>query len=123
MLQIIFLLITVICFCRRADGELGYNPEGSASPFPSYERWKLSLHNVLDDTDGLTVFKRFLEESKQESILECWLAMKGFKNFGLKSNSHNSGNSSAASSTTGSLSSRNPVVVAMDLETAEKRYV
>nr|CAB3224809.1 axin [Phallusia mammillata] len=106
---------------RRADGELGYNPEGSASPFPSYEKWKLSLHNVLEDTEGLSEFRKFLERSKQESILECWLAMKGFKNFGLKSNSLNSGNSSAASSTCGSLSNRNSVAITMDKETAEKR--
>ncbi|CAK8690624.1 unnamed protein product [Clavelina lepadiformis] len=98
---------------RRTDMDLGYEPEGSASPLPAYERWKLSLYNMLEDSEGVNAFRRFLIRSKQESILECWLAMKGFKNF--DNINRNSGNSSASSSTTGSMSQ------ASAIEQMEKR--
>jgi len=86
---------------RRADVDLGYEPEGSASPLPAHERWKISLHNMLEDRDGVCLFKEFLKQINEEKILECWLAMKGFQDFGIKT--LKSTNSSAASSTTGPL--------------------
>jgi len=97
---------------------MGYEPEGSASPFPSYHRWTLSLHNMLEDSEGFNLFKCFLEETHEESVLNCLLALKGFKDFGL--NSHSSGNSSAASSTTGSCASKNTVKETMDLQTDKR---
>ena len=56
---------------------------------------------MLEDRDGVCLFKEFLKQINEEKILECWLAMKGFQDFGIKT--LKSTNSSAASSTTGPL--------------------
>ena len=72
-------------------------------PLPPHERWKQSLDNLLNDSEGFAVFKKFLIGRDEERILECWLAMKGFREFDRP---RSSGNSSAASSTTGSISNK-----------------
>lgn len=77
--------------------------DGSVPLLP-YERWKQSLENLLNDSEGFSVFKNFLIGRGEEVILECWLAMKGFRDFDRP---RSSGNSSAASSTTGSLTRPN----------------
>ena len=90
---------------RRTDVDLGYEPEGSASPLPPCEKWKRSMYSMLHDREGFLAFENFLYGINQETILECWLAMKGFRDFDRP---RSSGNSSAASSTTGSLSNIQP---------------
>nr|XP_039251098.1 LOW QUALITY PROTEIN: axin-1-like [Styela clava] len=89
---------------RRTDIDLGFEPEGSASPLPTCDRWRSSLHNMLEDSEGIRLFKIFLADSKRQELLNCWLACKGFRDFGTKNNYSN--NSSAASSTTGPLTAQ-----------------
>lgn len=74
---------------RRNDVDLGFEPEGSASPMIPCERWKLSLQNVLEDSEGLRLFKQFLAKTNQESLLDCLFACKGFREFGKKINCAN----------------------------------
>ena len=69
---------------------------------------------MLEDSEGVSLFESYLQEYKQGNILECLLAMKGFRDFGLKASQ--SANSSAASSTTGPLTNTN-----MDTETVQRR--
>ena len=59
------------------------------------------MYSMLHDSEGFLAFKSFLSGTNEAMILECWLAMKGFRDFDRP---RSSGNSSAASSTTGSLS-------------------
>jgi len=103
-------------FCFRRNGvDLGYEPEGTASPLPPYEKWKRSMISLLHDSEGCLAFKNFLYGINQASILDCWLAMKGFRDFDRP---RSSGNSSATSSTTGSLSNNQP-----SEEKSAKKYV
>ncbi|XP_041633702.1 axin-1 isoform X2 [Cheilinus undulatus] len=64
---------------RRPDLDLGYEPEGSASPTPPYLKWAESLHSLLDDTDGILLFKTFLEQEKCADMLDFWFACSGFR--------------------------------------------
>lgn len=63
---------------RRPDLDLGYEPEGSASPTPPYLRWAESLHSLLDDKDGIDLFRIFLSKEECEDMLDFWLACSGF---------------------------------------------
>nr|XP_032823165.1 axin-1 [Petromyzon marinus] len=65
---------------RRADYDLGYEPEGSASPTPPYVRWGESLHSLLDDRDGTHLFRTFLEQEELPDMLDFWFACNGFRN-------------------------------------------
>uniref|UniRef100_S4RXL0 RGS domain-containing protein n=1 Tax=Petromyzon marinus TaxID=7757 RepID=S4RXL0_PETMA len=65
---------------RRADYDLGYEPEGSASPTPPYVRWGESLHSLLDDRDGTHLFRTFLEHEELPDMLDFWFACNGFRN-------------------------------------------
>ena len=70
------------------DAPLGFEPEGSAAnspPFtenstPPCSRWAKSLHMLLDDRDGVQLFRNFLH---QEGIgtfsLDFWFACQGLK--------------------------------------------
>lgn len=70
------------------DAPLGFEPEGSAAnspPFtenstPPYLKWAESLHTLLDDRDGVQLFRTFLQ---QEGIGTCsvdfWFACRGLK--------------------------------------------
>ncbi|XP_078489004.1 axin protein [Ciona intestinalis] len=91
----------------------------SATPSLTQEKWKRSLCSLLNDCEGVKAFQTYLQECDQESTLICLLAMKGFRNFGMKENIPNSGNSSAASSTTGSITNKSMTL--MDEETKRKR--
>ncbi|XP_060921633.1 axin-1 isoform X1 [Labrus mixtus] len=64
---------------RRPDLDLGYEPEGSASPTPPYLKWAESLHSLLDDTDGILLFKTFLEQEECADMLDFWFACSGFR--------------------------------------------
>lgn len=61
------------------EAPLGFEPEGSASVTPPYTRWTESLHALLGDDDGITLFKQFLNQEKAEDPLLFWLATEGFK--------------------------------------------
>ncbi|XP_008122767.1 axin-1 isoform X3 [Anolis carolinensis] len=64
---------------RRPDLDLGYEPEGSASPTPPALRWAGSLHSLLDDRDGTQLFRSFLREEGCADLLDFWFACSGFR--------------------------------------------
>ncbi|XP_054849284.1 axin-1 isoform X2 [Eublepharis macularius] len=64
---------------RRPDLDLGYEPEGSASPTPPYLRWAESLHSLLDDQDGINLFRTFLKQEDCADLLDFWFACSGFR--------------------------------------------
>ncbi|XP_060028654.1 axin-1 isoform X2 [Erinaceus europaeus] len=64
---------------RRSDLDLGYEPEGSASPTPPYLRWAESLHSLLDDQDGIHLFRTFLQQEACADLLDFWFACSGFR--------------------------------------------
>lgn len=64
---------------RRPDLDLGYEPEGSASPTPPYLKWAESLHSLLDDQDGIHLFRKFLREEESADMLDFWFACSGFR--------------------------------------------
>ncbi|KAM9391557.1 axin-1, partial [Pholidichthys leucotaenia] len=64
---------------RRPDLDLGYEPEGSASPTPPHLKWAESLHSLLDDEDGIRLFKTFLKREDCADMLDFWFACSGFR--------------------------------------------
>ncbi|XP_035993305.1 axin-1 isoform X1 [Fundulus heteroclitus] len=64
---------------RRPDLDLGYEPEGSASPTPPYLKWAESLHSLLDDQEGTHLFKSFLCQEGCEDLVDFWFACSGFR--------------------------------------------
>ncbi|XP_065115012.1 axin-1 isoform X1 [Paramisgurnus dabryanus] len=64
---------------RRPDLDLGYEPEGSASPTPPYLKWAESLHSLLDDQDGIHLFRTFLKQESCADMLDFWFACSGFR--------------------------------------------
>ncbi|XP_007955639.1 axin-1 [Orycteropus afer afer] len=64
---------------RRSDLDLGYEPEGSASPTPPYLKWAESLHSLLDDQDGIHLFRAFLKQEDCADLLDFWFACSGFR--------------------------------------------
>uniref|UniRef100_A0A3Q0T5P3 Axin-1 n=1 Tax=Amphilophus citrinellus TaxID=61819 RepID=A0A3Q0T5P3_AMPCI len=64
---------------RRPDLDLGYEPEGSASPTPPYLKWAESLHSLLDDREGTQLFKNFLCQEGCADLLDFWFACSGFR--------------------------------------------
>lgn len=64
---------------RRSDLDLGYEPEGSASPTPPYLKWAESLHSLLDDQDGINLFRTFLRQEHCADLLDFWFACSGFR--------------------------------------------
>uniref|UniRef100_A0A673KET5 Axin-1 n=1 Tax=Sinocyclocheilus rhinocerous TaxID=307959 RepID=A0A673KET5_9TELE len=70
---------TSIATPRRPDLDLGYEPEGSASPTPPYLKWAESLHSLLDDQDGIHLFRTFLKQEDCADMLDFWFACSGFR--------------------------------------------
>uniref|UniRef100_A0A8C2WPZ7 Axin-1 n=1 Tax=Cyclopterus lumpus TaxID=8103 RepID=A0A8C2WPZ7_CYCLU len=64
---------------RRPDLDLGYEPEGSASPTPPYVKWAESLHSLLDDQEGIHLFRMFLKQEECGDVLDFWFACSGFR--------------------------------------------
>lgn len=71
---------------------MGYEPEGSArvrqpraidscSP-PPYLLWARALHYLLEDSDGVDLFRRYLqsEGGPHANVLDFWFACKGLHN-------------------------------------------
>ena len=58
---------------------MGYEPEGSASPTPPYVRWAESFHSLLDDEDGIQLFRAFLCQECCGDLLDFWFACSGFR--------------------------------------------
>lgn len=72
---------------------MGFEPEGgscepeplsneSGSLTPIYLQWASNLNILLNDEDGLNLFRRYLEQEDQDrfNMLEFWLACKGLSN-------------------------------------------
>ncbi|KAK3928469.1 Axin-1 [Frankliniella fusca] len=71
---------------------LGFEPEGSCgggdirgrypheqpSP-PPYLRWAQNLHYLLEDSDGVELFRTFLKQEGQLDTLDFWFACEGLK--------------------------------------------
>lgn len=75
-------------FDEEMDAPLGFEPEGSATnspPFtenstPPYLKWAESLQNLLEDHDGVTLFKAFLmQEDIGTASVDFWFACQGLK--------------------------------------------
>ena len=64
---------------RRPDLDLGYEPEGSASPTPPYVKWAESLHSLLSDQDGIHLFGKFLRQRECADVMDFWFACVGFR--------------------------------------------
>ncbi|XP_041831106.1 axin-1 isoform X2 [Melanotaenia boesemani] len=69
----------IVATPRRSDLDLGYEPEGSASPTPPYLKWAESLHSLLDDQDGIHLFRKFLKQEECADMLDFWFACSGFR--------------------------------------------
>ena len=80
------------CSVQALDSEeieapLGFEPEGSAAnspPFtenstPPYLKWAENLNFLLEDSDGVKLFRQFLEQEQCSSMLEFLFACKGLK--------------------------------------------
>ena len=73
------------------DAPLGFEPEGSAEcgntpPFtetrdgtPPYSKWAESLRHLLEDSEGVKLFKKFLDTENCSNTLDFWFACQGIK--------------------------------------------
>lgn len=75
-------------FDEDMEAPLGFHPEGSVAnspPFtenstPPYLKWAESLYTLLDDRDGVQLFKTFLQqEGIGTSSVDFWFACNGFQ--------------------------------------------
>ncbi|KAL1234858.1 Axin-1 [Trichinella spiralis] len=74
------------------EAPLGYVPceeSDDVSPYseratPPYMRWAVDLQNVLEDFEGLQLFKKFLTNEGCENELDFWYACKGLKQYSDK---------------------------------------
>ncbi|XP_059476369.1 axin-1 isoform X2 [Neocloeon triangulifer] len=76
-------------FARLSEAPMGFEPEGSERATPSsfielgtppYLRWAVSLASLLEDPDGVALFKSYLEQEGSTDMLEFWFACEGLKN-------------------------------------------
>jgi hypothetical protein len=78
--------------CADSGAPLGFEPEGSCSSAfmevgggshspPPYLRWARNLHSLLEDPDGVQLFKRYLKQEGQPhaDTLDFWFACEGLK--------------------------------------------
>jgi len=68
----------------ESDAPLGFEPEGSVdekgefteSGSPAYTKWQESLDCLLDDAEGVTLFKKFLTQENNLNLFEFYFAWK-----------------------------------------------
>lgn len=73
--------------CREDEAPLGFEPEGSAAnspPFtenstPSFLKWAENIQFLLDDSEGIRLFKQFLDQEQCSNQLSFYFACRGFK--------------------------------------------
>ena len=53
---------------------------GTTAGTPAYVRWAESVHQLLDDRDGVELFEKYLKQQGLDHLLLFYLACKGFKN-------------------------------------------
>ncbi len=71
----------------EVEAPLGFEPEGSAAsspPFtenstPPYLKWASNIRYLLDDSDGVKLFKQFLDLEQCTNQLDFWFACRGLK--------------------------------------------
>lgn len=56
-----------------------YEPEGRASPDHAHPSWAESLNALLDDQDGIALFRDFLAQQGCTDVIDFWLACSGFQ--------------------------------------------
>ncbi|KAB5523782.1 hypothetical protein PHYPO_G00156390 [Pangasianodon hypophthalmus] len=56
-----------------------YEPEGRASPDHAHLSWAESLKALLDDQDGIALFRDFLAQEGCTDVIDFWLACSGFR--------------------------------------------
>lgn len=56
-----------------------YEPEGRASYNYTYPSWVESLNGLLDDQDGISLFRDFLTQEGHADLIDFWLACSGFQ--------------------------------------------
>ncbi|MCI4394113.1 hypothetical protein PGIGA_G00164850 [Pangasianodon gigas] len=56
-----------------------YEPEGRASPDHAHPSWAESLKALLDDQDGIALFRDFLAQEGCTDVIDFWLACSGFR--------------------------------------------
>ena len=72
---------------KDIEAPLGFEPEGSAAsspPFtenstPPYLKWAENLKYLLEDSDGVKLFKTFLDQEHCSNTLDFWFACSGLK--------------------------------------------
>lgn len=74
--------------CDDENAPLGFEPEGSAANSPPFTenstppclKWATSLHHLLEDSDGVQLYSKFLEnEAGGKHTLDFWYACQGLK--------------------------------------------
>ncbi|MCJ8748296.1 hypothetical protein PDJAM_G00163110 [Pangasius djambal] len=56
-----------------------YEPEGRASSDHAHPSWAESLKALLDDQDGIALFRDFLAQEGCTDVIDFWLACSGFR--------------------------------------------
>ncbi|XP_053333432.1 axin-1-like [Clarias gariepinus] len=64
---------------RDAVRPESYEPEGRASPDHAHPSWAESLSTLLEDQDGIVLFRDFLSQEGSTDIIDFWLACSGFR--------------------------------------------
>ncbi|TTE81779.1 Axin-1 [Bagarius yarrelli] len=56
-----------------------YEPEGRDSSDYAHPSWAESLQSLLDDQDGISLFRDFLAQEGLTDLIDFWLACRGFQ--------------------------------------------
>lgn len=75
------------------DAPLGFEPEGSVderagfteSGSPACARWSESLEKLLEDADGVSLFKSYLTQENSDNLFDFYFAWKGLQNLDAES--------------------------------------
>ena len=81
-------LTTNSTMCDDSVAPLGFEPEGSDvnspgcsenSSTPAYQKWAENLNCLLEDGEGVKLFRQFLDQEQCANILDFWFACRGMK--------------------------------------------
>ncbi|KFD57875.1 hypothetical protein M513_01108, partial [Trichuris suis] len=72
-----------VCDDDDDDGDDDASPYSERAT-PPYMRWAVDLQNVLEDFEGLQLFKKFLNNEGCGNELDFWYACKGLKQYSEK---------------------------------------
>lgn len=64
---------------RDAARPESYEPEGRAWSDHAHPSWAESLKALLDDQDGMALFRDFLAQEGSTDVIDFWLACSGFR--------------------------------------------